>query len=64
MVPSGPGLGNVLGDEFVLKVACPQRRLSSTLSVLNIACPQYRCPQRRVLKNVCPKSPIGEGGTN
>ena len=35
--PSGPGLGNVLGDEFVLKVACPQCRLSSTLSVLNVA---------------------------
>ena len=35
--PSGPGLGNVLGNEFVLKVACPQRRLSSTSPVLNVA---------------------------
>ena len=56
--PSGPGLGNVLGDEFVLKVACPQRRLSSTSPVLNVVCPQRRlssmslsstsCPQRRL----------------
>ena len=56
--PSGPGLGNVLGDEFVLKVACPQRHLSSTLPVLNVVCPQCRlssmslsstsCPQRRL----------------
>ena len=59
----GPGMGNVLGDEFVLKVACPQRRLSSTLSVLNVACPQCRCPQRRVLNVVCPQCPIGEEGT-
>ena len=35
--PSGRGLGNVLGDEFVLNVACPQRRLSSTSPVLNVA---------------------------
>ena len=35
--PSGPGLGNVLGDEFVLNVACPQRCLSSTSPVLNVA---------------------------
>ena len=41
--PSGPGLGNVLGDEFVL----------------NVACPQCRCPQRRVLNVVCPQCPIG-----
>ena len=41
--PSGPGLGNVLGDEFVLKVACPK----------------CRCPQRHVLYVVCPQCPIG-----
>ena len=55
MGPSGPGLGNVLGDEFVLKVACPQRRLSSMSPVLNVVCPDSSmslsstlCPQRRL----------------
>ena len=41
--PPGPWLGNVLGDEFVLKVACPK----------------CRCPQRHVLYVVCPQCPIG-----
>ena len=52
--PLGPGLGNVLGDEFVLN----QGRLSLTSPVLNVDCPQRRlssmslsstsCPQRRL----------------
>ena len=53
--PPGPWLGNVLGDEFVLKVACPQRRLSSMSPVLNVVCPDSSmllsstlCPQRRL----------------
>ena len=49
---------------FVLKVACPQSRLSSKSSVLKVVCPQSRCPQSRVLNvavlNVaCPQCPIG-----
>ena len=48
---------------FVLKVACPQSRLSSKSSVLNVACPQSRLssksrPQRLVLNVFCPHYPI------
>ena len=55
MGPSGPGLGNVLGDEFVLKVACPQRRLYSTLSVLNVACPQRCLSSMSLSSTLCPQ---------
>ena len=40
---------------FVLKVACPQSRLSSKSSVLKVVCPQSRCPQSRVLNVVSSK---------
>ena len=39
--PPDPGMGNVLRDEFVLNVACPQRRLSS-MSLSSMSCPQRR----------------------
>ena len=47
--PFGPRVGKCIGGWI-----CPQRRLSSTSPVLNVA----------VLNVVSPQCPIGEGGTN
>ena len=56
--PSGAGLWKFLKvfcrqSCTVLKVACPQSRLSSKSPVLKVV-----CPQSRVLKVVCPQCPI------
>ena len=44
---------------FVLKVACPQSRLSSMSPVLNVACPQCLVLNVAVLNVFCPQCPIG-----